>query len=265
MPSALVIGLSNDLVRRVRGAVDKETASYRAGWVVEFLPNSDRNVAIRPGQIPSILERAAALEGATILAFSKQDGGTRKPIAAALRTYFRFRWADARLLTHIGHDIPAFLAGIGDALAEEEEWIRTVQPSSPVSPLLLPQGCFSANRPYDQLWQLVEAFGDENAIRGAAKAIEAFDRCYRKATTSPARLWTDERGLVFDHQGPYHATAPHPRDWKYSYNLPAGFHYDVKAASGRTFAVRDHAGSEHRATAGGHVNIDPHGHVDRRA
>src|ERR1019366_3085581 len=100
---------------------------------------------------------------------------------------------------------------------------------------------------------------DPENIAGAEKAVREFERVYlRKAHHYQ---WIDDRDLIFGREGPRHADAPFPREWKFSYRLPDGFHYDVQHLEQRKFSISDVAGIRHASGVKGYINVDPHGYV----
>src|SRR5918992_2493778 len=73
--------------------------------------------------------------------------------------------------------------------------------------------------------------------------------------------WVDGNDCVFDHTGPRHGTAPFPRNWKYSYRMEDGFHYDVCDRNQRAFQIADQSNTVHRIKSSGYINLDAHGHA----
>ena len=73
-------------------------------------------------------------------------------------------------------------------------------------------------------------------------------------------IWRDSRELDF-RRGPSHGGRhlPKRRRCKLTFNLPDGYHFDVRHRAGRPFHVSDEAGTTRRFTE--YTNIDPHGFV----
>jgi len=197
----------------------------------------------------------------------------RPEVAAAFRPYFRFRWIEDGLLWSISsNDAGPFVEMLRAALAEEDEWAARVQPHSFNSPLMLPEYSFRCSAPHTSLWKRSMSYGDRDCVPSAEKAIRAFENTYyRRVEFQPIgqprraqRKWADDIDLIFHDQGERHGVAPPPRDWKYSYQIAQGFHFDVTQAHQRPFSLTDAEGVVHRVPSKEHlkhINLDPHGFV----
>ncbi len=258
MATAILVGLPRDMAKRVKAALGKGSVTWAAGWNVEFHFAKRTRPEIFPTDIKATIQLASE-SAAHIVGISNQPGPDKQAIAREIRPYFRFRWLDIKLISHIGFNTPEFITGINAALDEESLWAERVKPRDTESPLLLP-GCSFATDDYG-LWDHAMAYGDVGNIDGAAKAIDGFRRAHWEILERIGARWVDKRGRLFDHTGARHGKAPFPRSWKYSYSIPEGFHYDVTASSGKPFAMNDHADRAHPVVASGHLNIDPHGYV----
>jgi len=205
---------------------------------------------------------ASQNESVHILGFSAQSN--RDYYANKIRPYFRFRWFDHSLLKYLGRPDPTeFTRGIFSDLVEETEWAIRVKPKDLDSPLLLPECSFAADGRHRELWRHASA-RESNDILGAEKAIQSFWKTHRKKVTVSSPIgykWVDQRDRIYSPDKLRHAIAPFPREWKYSYRIEAGFHFDVTHSNGRQFELIDANGRLNRANTGGHINIDPHGHV----
>ncbi len=72
--------------------------------------------------------------------------------------------------------------------------------------------------------------------------------------------WRDEKGLTFS-RGPNHGGLHLPpwRRKKLTFNLPNGFHFDVRRGERRSFDICDELGRKHNFEK--YTNIDPHGYL----
>lgn len=261
MPDAVIHGLSRDVQHRVRGGMKRLGLSFRVGWAVHFVPAPGRQVGIPPSQTAQIAELAAELGGAHLLGFSKRDGRMRQQVARELRPYFRFLWVKNVFLGLISHAIDEFVIAINEVLEHEEIWISEVKPKDVKSALLLPHGSFRAEPPVSNIWSLALEFGDVKVTHAFGSALQRFRVCHWKNAATGSRLWVDSKNLVFDHSGPRHGRAPGSRNWKYSFAIPDGFHFDVTSSSCSSFRLRDALGNERAVGGRSHVNIDPHGYI----
>ncbi|MGO9412654.1 MAG: hypothetical protein ACLQCB_18135, partial [Spirochaetia bacterium] len=141
----------------------------------------------------------------------------------------------------------------------EDFWEERIKPNATSSPTLIPESSFATSR-FRDLWTRVESYGDMGSLEGVPGLIDRFTVEVLKQIDDD-KAWVDERDLVFSFRGARHAVAPFPRNWKYSYPIPDGFHYDVKHRNGRGFTIRN-INMDHRSfPAGAHINVDPHGEI----
>jgi hypothetical protein len=156
-----------------------------------------------------------------------------------------------------------FIGGLQEALKEESEWRASVLPRDESCCLLLPECAFVCDDRVKHVWTIATQSGIER-IRGAARAMEQFQSLHwlthvEQGRHESGRAWIDVDSRAFKHKGPRHAVSPFPRSWKFSYELPEGFHFDVTSNS--AFHVIAHDRARHTAAALAHINIDPHGYV----
>lgn len=263
MGSALLVGIPRGYIGNAKSAVERN-ASMFDGWSVRYIPSP---VKIEPHisatEVTQALKLAAEHEDTHILGLSTQQN--RQYFSDQIKEYFRFRWFDHALLRHLGSSDPSpFLNQLAHDLAQESTWADRVKPFNLDSPLLLPGCSFGAASKHRDLWRHACSYGDSNNIDGAAKAISAFRSCYlRKVEFRGFKQgkWADEQDRVFDQNGARHGAAPFPRDWKYSFRIEVGFHFDVTSLNRKPFFVYDNAGARNRVGAGSHLNLDPHGYV----
>jgi hypothetical protein len=264
MPVAILVGIPTQYFKRIHGSIDRGLTAYRPGWNVEYVPANRSTPGVFPRESRSALERAEKCGGAHLIGVSKQDRETRQSIEADLRCYFRFRWLDNRLLSYIGSHVPSFVDGFNVILAEEEMWAEKVKPQDYLSPLILPELCFESSHPAGRLWQLAEQYGELGNVLDAARTVEIFREKHWLSTDGGGRRrrrWVDTSDRVFDHTGERHGRPPFPREWKYSYRIPDGFHFDVTILHRRPFVFTDSQGNAHPVDASKNVNVDPHGIV----
>lgn len=259
MRFAILLGLPTTLTQRIRASTRAQLAECRGGWSVEYVISHPTKTQIGERDILRTLDLASARDSPHVIGLSTQDGAVRQGIARRIRPHFRFAWLDTKLLSHVPHNIPALISGLNLLLEQEEVWADLVRPSRTDSPLLLPSCTFITS--HETLWAKAELFGDSQMIRSAADAVSRFHDDHWRPTDAGPRRWTDDTKLIFDHSGPRHRVAPFPRSWKYSFRIPDGFHYDVTAAHGKGFTLCGIDGYPQTTHKGGHLNIDPHGHI----
>lgn len=266
MRLAVVVGLPPEQAKRLKAFVERGLSTYKLGWSVKYVSARKNFPEILDAHVSQAMDSAAETNESHIIGVSKQDGRIRQEVAGRIREHFRFRWLDNALLYFLGDQFQEFVIRFNDVLQEEEFWSEKVKPSDSRSPLLLPKMSFDARHPQGEIWAMSEQYGEIGNIAAAATALEKFRDAYWNSTTperhhAGGRRWIDSSDRVFDHSGARHGAAPFPRNWKYSYKIEEGFHFDVSDRNGRGFSVIDYSNSRHVCSENGYINIDPHGHV----
>ena len=266
MRVAIIAGLVRSQIKRIDSFVREGGAVFLDKWEVIYVAARRNTPEILEQDVHMLMEQASEYAHPHIIGISKQDGSIRQRVARQIKEYFRFRWLNNRVLSFLGNDFRGFVVSINDVLAEEEVWGDAVQPQDLRSPLLLPRMCFDCSAPHRDLWALSEQYGDVGNIEHAATAIDRFRSShFVQVETGLPRRWVDAANKIFDHTGERHASAPFPRNWKYSYQLEDGFHYDVADKNRRAFNFRDCYSFNHAVRANGYLNVDPHGYVRKTA
>ncbi len=257
MATAIIAGIPRDIQRRVKHAL--ETApKLPVGWAIKWLPSKNSVPGLAPSQAADAMEMAAAHDGAHLLLFTGRPFEVDRQVRDQIRPHFRVRKLSNHLLAQVPHRPETFIGAMVEVLEEEAQWDATVRPRTETSCVLLPECSFEADGPVRNVWAL--AFEqDTGRIRAAADAQMRFEAAHWRHVAGGNRRWTDRQGRIFGHSGPRHAIALFPENWKLSYRVPDGFHFDVTHNEGRQFTVRDRLGTQHRVGATAHLNLDPHG------
>jgi hypothetical protein len=260
METAILLGIPIPYVARLRSALESHGGLPAAWSPLLFVPAPQKNPGINQGTVRQACQFADKHPSPHILGLSTQQD--RSEWVAELQRCFRFRWCPQLVssLNCLATSDPApFLERLVADLSEEAQWSSRVKPMAMGSPLLLPESSFRVSRGHEHLWRHARSYGDEENIEGAVKAVSEFERVYLRKQEH--YQWIDDRDLIFGRDGPKHAEAPFPRGWKFSYRVPAGFHYDIKHLADRKFSITDVAGALHNSGAKGYINMDPHGYV----
>ena len=258
MPTAVVCGVPPDIDRRVRHELQGQAPF--GDWRVLWLRSNCRLPGLAPSQVETAARIASEQGGANLLIFRGRGADEESSVRNELHPYFRSRWIEPTLLKLIPHQINRFFQEISAYLSEEAVWIDRVKPRDESCCLLLPGCTFTARNDVRHVWSAASEAGIER-IKLAARAVERFSAVHWLPQKSGSRGWTDEDGRVFDHRGARHGIAPFPRMWKYSYQTPVGFHFDVTSRQSRPFYVQDLNGWRHNERGPNHINIDCHGYV----
>ncbi len=262
MSTALLLGFPPNHVVAAKAIVAKAPERFDK-WSIKYAPASGRASGVTARDLEKIADFADQHADLHIVGFSEDKN--RREVSGRITPYFRFRWFKYELLRLLRSGDPTpYLDELQAILSEESEWTARVKPSAMNSPLLLPQCAFKCERGHGDMWRHALAYGDMQNIAGAEKAIEDFrDTHHRKLAFQnySKYAWIDAADRIFDEDGPRHGAAPYPRNWKFSYKVEPGFHYDVTHERGVRFSVDDFELRSHYVKPGNHLNIDPHGHV----
>jgi len=261
----VVAGLTPPMSKRLRGEV-KRSGMLRSGWVLETIDSKNQRMhSITSEQGMDAMRMASASENAHIIGVSTEAGQARQRLSSLIRSFFRFRWLDNRLLESLNSNAREFISSLNKVLEEEEYWAENIKPTGVADALILPKQSFRTRAPHSNLWEECEAYGNRAIAAAFVRHLEAFRQAYNKRSMGEGNKfvhwWTDDDDLVFKHRGAPHGIAPFPRDWKYSMKLAAGFHYDVQSGKNRPYGVIDSSGETHRRAGDKHVNLDAHGYV----
>lgn len=258
MPHAILAGVPHSLAKRVNAALLGLNAQH---WRVSLEPGRDQKFAsIDEAQVESLVRAATERGGAHVLGVTERRG--QQAVAERIRSHLRFRWFDPAALRAVSSGQATFIEAMQAALAEEDAWREHVMPASKASPLVLPKDVFEAAKEYGAVWDLAESYNKERDffLQLETKLARFTGTHSKKVKTEAGRYWVDESSRVWKDSGPYHGKAPFPRDWKYSFCLPDGFHFDVSHERGRAFTFRDRQGTTHAVKADSYANVDAHGY-----
>lgn len=261
MRTAIFLGLPKPHADRIKAQLRQPGISWRVGWAVHFHPPTGANNQVRQADIRVALTTARQSAGSIhVLAITNQGGDTKASVAAHFVRAFRFRWLPGNWL---GLPYPApldFIANVNAIFEDEEDWCDRVQPKDVSASLLLPHTAFTTK--HSDLWDLATRFGDGSSVACERRVVQ-FNQAHWKPHSSGkyARksLWTDDDDRIFDHTQEQHGVAPLERQWKNSFRIPDGFHYDVRHAQGRRF-VAVGARTSQNVEVKSYVNLDAHGY-----
>ena len=144
----------------------------------------------------------------------------------------------------------------------DEVWLGRLCPTDVRHPLLLPPSVFSATRNTHRYWHRCDVYSEEQ-IPEAEELLGVVEKEHRRADGNGNRSWIDGREWRYRIDPSKHGLSVADRAknkaYRFCYEVPPGFHYDVTNDAERTFVIRIDGKLQRVA----HCNVTPWGHVRR--
>lgn len=157
-------------------------------------------------------------------------------------------------------DWDAVQAALDQAIAFEQRWCSVVRPPDLHHPLLLPPIAFVPVKDLRDFWRQCNCYGDTAMLDAANSAIQKFRGVHRKSEGGLAAFWQDSGDRRFVIDPARHARAPAERAgvrrFRFCYEVPNGFHYDVTHRSEGRFTLNTPEGPHAGIVR---ANVDPWG------
>ena len=257
MPKFILAGFQRSLKSHVEKALKAGAARF-GDWQPILMQGDDNKLpAISQKLAEKILEEAAKHGGAHVFGVE-----ARAPdFARTIRDHFRFRRVSAAAVGKTGGgDYEPLIEELVAAFDEEQYWIANIKPQDYNSPLVLPS-IFKARRDLVPLWELAESYNSLDNLWAAAQLIGTFPAAHRrKIPRFKKDPWVCERDWIWRDDGARHGQAVFPDDWKYSYQLDDGFHFDVECLHKTKTSFSDSAGKSHGLPKG-YLNVTAQGWI----
>lgn len=142
----------------------------------------------------------------------------------------------------------------------DEVWLDKFCPKDLRHALLLPPRVFATNRDTAEYWWHCDTYSTER-FAVAEKLLEDVERHHRRPDGQGGRSWLDSRNRRYRFDPARHARSPADRanrkSYRFCYEIPAGFHYDVTDDGGRPFKI----GIDGRSCTLTRCNVTPWGVV----
>lgn len=146
------------------------------------------------------------------------------------------------------------------AIEFEVQWCGAIKPSDVRSPLLLPEFSFLPERRIGDFWKQCDCYRDRARLTDANNILQAVRSIHRRSKTGVGGYWLDVGRRQFIVDQSYHAPSAEERRellrFRFCYQVPKGFHYDVTHELGERFSIRGSEGVIDRVSR---VNVDPWG------
>ncbi len=206
--------------------------------------------------------KGSSADGAHIVAFHNvwRD---RKEFDALVRYRHRLVWLEQSDLSYYATE--QFTSTLQAVAKFEEEWRHHIRPPSTNSGLILPQGTFEVKARFEDLWAWAQRIGrvggDIAGLREhLARLRRHLDWFTEEHHVTGTACWIDVGGRRFNSKGPRHGIhGPLENRWKFTFRVPAGFHYDVRPEKNPELFLTDHAGVRRQYNT--YTNVDCHGYV----
>jgi len=144
----------------------------------------------------------------------------------------------------------------------DEVWLTKLSPRDLRHALLLPPVVFVTNRDTDNFWGKCDVYSPERITHGE-KVLADVEKHHRRPDSKGVKSWLDNRNRRYQFDHSKHARSQADRagakSYRFCFEVPAGFHYDVTDDSGRFFVIETN-GRSHRVD---HFNVTPWGTVRR--
>lgn len=248
MPLVVLAGVSQAVVTR-----HKRYEISTPGWTLVRCDSRTTKSDLRTcwKDVVRYTEDSGA-EGAHILAFHHRDD-ERDLFEDDIYSRHRLVWVDRMSLGFYGSN--AFDQFIQRTLQFESVWRAGIRPTID-SPLMLPETCFHAHSIVKEVWVRAHRLGiDNDDINAVNLLIKRFRQDHHDRG-----CWIDGRSHRFTPAEAKHGLhVDASRRHKFTYEIPKGFHFDVRASNGREFTIRDHTGASWQFRR--YTNVDSHGHM----
>ena len=209
----------------------------------------------REGELRDV--RQAVGEGFThIIIPASRDS---KKVAACLqfdcRVHIARLWEPLRDITW-----PLLKERLHAAVRLDELWLEKVSPTDLRHALLLPPPVFSTTRETDRYWHRCDVYS-ESKIPSAERLLTVVEKEHRKPDGNGIRSWIDGHKRRYRMDPSNHGLSITDRakakSYRFCYEVPPGFHYDVTEDSGKTFSIQ----IDGRYQTVDHCNVTSWGHV----
>jgi hypothetical protein len=144
----------------------------------------------------------------------------------------------------------------------DEVWLGKLCPTNVQHPLLLPPLVFSTTRNTHDYWHRCDVYSAER-IPDAEELLGIVEKEHRRPDVNGNHSWIDGHRHRYRIDPSKHGLSAADRArrkaYRFCYEVPSGFHYDVTDDGGRTFIIQIDGKLQKVA----HCNITPWGHVRR--
>ena len=248
MPLLIIAGVPASVTSRNRGYEPQVD-----DWDIQMVPSRERKRPDLQSCWTEVLAEASkATEGAHVFAYHFREDGYPK-FNTRMHDRHRLVWMARDTLRYYGSD--EYTKMIQKHLDFERKWREKLRPGGVNAPGILPERSFSPKSLKD-MWSRMRSIRLNN---DDLERVFSLVRHFRRTHYRSGR-WEDDRGLQFKVASDRHGSNPPCGRFKFTYQLPEGFHYDVRGKKENSgFTIEDIEGRSHRFRI--YTNIDPHGSI----
>lgn len=142
----------------------------------------------------------------------------------------------------------------------DEIWLESICPKDLRHPLLLPPVVFATNNATADYWRQCDVYSKER-FAYAERVLTEVERHHRRPDGNGVRSWLDSRNRRYRNDPSQHGRSTADRgqrkSFRFCYEVPPGFHYDVTDDSGNTFKIE----IDGQVKTLKHCNVTPWGQV----
>jgi hypothetical protein len=144
----------------------------------------------------------------------------------------------------------------------DQAWLQRISPKDLRHPLLLPPNVFQTVDEVEGYWHRCDAYSDDR-IDAAEKLLDKVERLHRKPDAQSGRSWLDDKRRRYRFDPSRHALSQaeraHLKSFRFCFEVPSGFHYDMTEDSDKEFRVS----IDGRLCSVVHCNVTPWGVMRR--
>ena len=151
---------------------------------------------------------------------------------------------------------------LSNAIEFERKWINIARPTDINAPLLLPPPSFAVHNVLTNFWKHCDCYRSTELLTHANNLLQQMRSLHRRSDGTGS-FWLDRSDRVFrPTRRARHGRSPEERlgafRFRFCFEVPVGFHYDVTHQHGREFSLQ---GAQEHYSSLDRANVDPWGYV----
>jgi hypothetical protein len=254
-----VVGMPLKTHRRLRPEFDKWVPTVAQDLSVRLLPSSHETIPrIDSSEFHQI--QSNIQDGFVHIAIVP----SRNQRDAQIRFRFDCRVINLNLSSDCQHITwQEFQDAISESLIYEKKWCTIARPNDTNHPLLLPRPSFEPELSVGDFWRQCDCYREAALLLEANNALQRVKSLHKRIPHGQSSFWEDSRRREFRVDPSRHGLAPEQRrglkKFRFCFEVPRGFHYDVVHASGARFSLTGREEQVYRDI--NRANVDPWGTV----